>query len=267
MLSPVEQVEVGGLRIAYERAGSGPPLVLLHGFVGDGRGTWDRQLEGLSDEFTVVAWDAPGAGRSASVPEAFRLADHADCLAGFLAALGLDRPHIGGISSGGAVALEFYRRRPEVPASLILASAYAGWAGSLPPDGVAQRLEFSLRVADLPVDQLRAEMRPSMFSPAAPADVVTGFLDSMNTHQPAGFRATARAMAETDLRDVLPQIKTPTLVLAGDVDVRAPLEVAKALHAAIPRSELVVLAGVGHVCSVEAPERFNAAVRTFLRRL
>ena len=60
-------VEVDGLSIAYERAGSGPPLVLVHGFVGDGESTWSGQLDGLSDEFTVVAWDAPGAGRSASV--------------------------------------------------------------------------------------------------------------------------------------------------------------------------------------------------------
>ena len=263
----VDEVEVKGLRIAYERAGSGPPLVLLHGFVGDSRGTWSHQLDGLSDEFTVVAWDAPGAGFSSGVPDTFRLADYADCLAGFLAALALERPHIGGLSSGGAVALEFYRRRPQVPASLILASAYAGWAGSLTPEGVAQRLQFSLRVADLPVERLRDEMRPSMFSPAAAAEVVAGFLDSMATHQPAGFRAVVRAMAETDLRDVLSQIDVPTLVLAGDQDVRAPLEVAEALHAAIPRSELVVLAGTGHVCSVEAPEGFNSAVSTFLRRL
>ena len=60
----MEMVEVGGLQIAYERAGSGPALVLLHGYVGDGPTTWRRQLDGLSDEFTVVAWDAPGASGS-----------------------------------------------------------------------------------------------------------------------------------------------------------------------------------------------------------
>jgi pimeloyl-ACP methyl ester carboxylesterase len=263
----VAEVEVEGLRIAYERAGSGPALVLLHGFVGDSRGTWRPQIEGLSDEFTVVAWDGPGAGFSSAVPETFRLADYADCLAGFIAALGLNRPHIGGISSGGALALEFYRRHPRVPASLVLASAYAGWAGSLPPDVVEQRLQLSLRVAELPVEELRAAMRPSLFSASAPAEAVSDFLASMATHQPSGFRALAHSMAETDLRAALPQIQVPTLVLAGDQDVRAPLEVAEALHAAIPRSELVVLAGAGHVCCVEAPERFNSAVRAFLRRL
>src|SRR5437879_4790571 len=67
----MDHIEVSGLRIAYERAGQGPPLVLLHGFVGDGRATWGRQLEGLSDEFTVIAWDAPGAGRSSDPPASF----------------------------------------------------------------------------------------------------------------------------------------------------------------------------------------------------
>ena len=57
-------VEVGGLRIAFERAGTGPAVVLAHGFVGDARSTWGGQIDALSDEFTVIAWDAPGpAGR------------------------------------------------------------------------------------------------------------------------------------------------------------------------------------------------------------
>ena len=74
----------------------------------------------------------------------------------------------------------------------------------------------------------------------------------------------ATALAEADLRDVLPQIDVPTLLLYGDRDARAPLDVTDALRAAIPGSRLVVLPGVGHVSSVEAPDRFNAEVRTFL---
>jgi pimeloyl-ACP methyl ester carboxylesterase len=72
----MEMVEVHGLHIAYERAGSGPALVLLHGYVGDGPTTWRRQLDALSDEFTVVAWDAPGADRSTDPPERFGLRRH-----------------------------------------------------------------------------------------------------------------------------------------------------------------------------------------------
>src|SRR3990172_7735773 len=145
----MEEIEVAGLRIAFERAGAGPPLVLLHGVLGDSR-EWRRQLDDLSDEFTVVAWDAPGCGRSADPPETFRLPEYADCLAGFVDALNLGRPHVLGLSFGGGLALELYRRHPAVPMTLVLASAYAGWAGSLPAEVVEQHLQQWLREADLP---------------------------------------------------------------------------------------------------------------------
>ena len=74
-----------------------------------------------------------------------------------------------------------------------------------------------------------------------------------------------KIMAEADLRDVLPHIDVPTLLLYGDKDVRAPLAVAEDLHAAIPNSRVVVLPGVGHMSSVESPGAFNAEVRSFLQ--
>ena len=69
----VDAVDVGGLRIAFQREGRGPPLMLLHGFVGDGVGTWGYQLEALSDAFTVIAWDCPGAGHSSAAVLALEL--------------------------------------------------------------------------------------------------------------------------------------------------------------------------------------------------
>jgi pimeloyl-ACP methyl ester carboxylesterase len=86
----------------------------------------------------------------------------------------------------------------------------------------------------------------------------------MQGFHPAGFRAMARASAE-DLRDALPQISVPTLLVYGDQDTRAPLAVAESLHAALSRSKLVVLPGAGHVCNIESPEAFNRVVRSFLR--
>lgn len=261
----MEQIEVEGLRISYERAGEGPPLVLLHGYVGDGRGTWGRQIDDLSDEFTVVAWDGPGSGRSSDPPESFRLPDYADRLAGFVSALGLGRPHVAGLSFGGGLALELYRRHPTLPMSLVLAGAYAGWAGSLPPRVVEERLQQVLQLADLPPDRFVGTVLPTMFSGSAPGEMVDAFVASVSEFHPAGLRAMARSFAEADLRDVLPRIDVPTLLLYGDRDVRAPMNVAEDLHEAIPTSKLVVMPGVGHVSNVEAPERFNAEVRAFLR--
>ena len=82
------------------------------------------------------------------------MADYADCLADWLGVIGVDRPHVLGLSWGSSVALELYRRHPEVPRSLILASAYAGWAGSLPPEEVADRLQSVLSAADLSREDL-----------------------------------------------------------------------------------------------------------------
>jgi pimeloyl-ACP methyl ester carboxylesterase len=260
----MDQIEVAGLRVAYERAGQGPALVLLNGYVGDGPGTWRRQIDELSDELTVVAWDAPGSGRSSDPPETFGLADYADCLAGFIDALGLQRPHVAGLSFGGGLALELYRRHPTIPASLVLAGAYAGWAGSLPPDVVDQRLQQALRLAELPPDELVRALLPTMFSASAPAEMFDELRASLATFHPTGLRVMARSFAEADLRDVLPRIEVPTLLLHGDKDVRSPLDVAEALHAAIPHSRLVVLPGVGHMSTIEAADRFNREVRHFL---
>jgi pimeloyl-ACP methyl ester carboxylesterase len=260
----MDVIDVEGLRIAYERAGAGPALVLLHGFVGDGATTWRRQIEALSDEFTVVAWDAPGAGGSSDPPESFGMAGYADCLAGFVAGLGLERPIVAGLSFGGALAIEFGRRHPAVPKALVLASAYAGWAGSLPTQVAEQRLRQSLALASVTPDEFRATLLPSMFSVGAASANVAEFGVSLAAFHPAGFPAMARACAE-DLRDALPHLRSPTLLVYGDRDVRAPLDVARHLHAAIAGSRLAVLPDVGHLCNIEASDEFNAIVRAFLR--
>jgi pimeloyl-ACP methyl ester carboxylesterase len=260
----MHQIDIGGLRIAYDIRGAGPPLVLVQGFVGDGRSTWAGQLDGLSPDFTVVAWDAPGAGQSTTPPEWYRMADYADCLAAFIDALSLQRPHLVGLSFGGALLLELYRRHPSIPQTLVLAGAYAGWAGSLSPETVAERVRFCLDVADLSPDEFATALVPSMFSPNAKQDAIERFAASVRRFNRSGFLTMMWSSAEADLRNVLPDIRVPTLVLAGDEDARAPLHIARALHAAIPGSTPVVMPGVGHVSAVEAPEPFNDAVRRFL---
>ena len=87
----MEVVRANGLEIAYRRVGEGPPLVLVHGAAEDGR-VWHPQLSALADEFTVIAWDEPGAGGSSDVPAGFGLADYAGCLAALIEALELGPP-------------------------------------------------------------------------------------------------------------------------------------------------------------------------------
>ena len=264
MADDSDQIEVEGLRIAFRRRGEGPPLVLLHGGLSDGR-EWRRQLDRLSDEFTVVAWDAPGCGQSSDPPETFRMPEYADCLAAFIKALGLDRPHVLGLSFGGALALELYRRHPAVPRTLVLVSAYAGWAGSLPAEVVEQRLQHALRQSEMLPEQVGPGTIPGLFPESTPAEVVDELVAIMSGFHRVGAVTMPRALAEANLRDVLPRITVPTLLVYGDSDARAPVSLAEDLHARIPASKLVVILGAGHQSNMEAADRFNSEVRNFLR--
>ena len=258
-------VEVGGLTIAYERAGSGPPVVMAHGFVGDGRSTWGSQIDALADEFTMVAWDAPGAGGSTDPPNGFGMDDYADCFAAFLRALRIEPAHLVGLSFGGALVLATFHRHRRLASSLALVSGYAGWRGSLDSASAQRRLARSLELSRLPPDEFAAAMAPSMFSPSVKAEVAATFVDSVRAFRPGGFRAMARASYE-DQSHVLPEVDMPTLLLYADHDVRAPVAVGEAIHAVVPGSQLVVLHGPGHVSSVEAPNDVTRELRHFLRR-
>lgn len=259
----MERVEVDGLAIAYERAGHGPPLILLHGYVGDGQATWRHQLDDLSGEFTVVAWDAPGAGESDDPPETLGIAGYADCLAGFIEAVGLGPAHVMGLSFGGALALAFQNRHRARVRTLVLASAYAGWRGSLPAEAAEARLAQAMQLADQSPRDFVDTLLPTMFALPVAEEDFKAFRAALEAFHPAGFRAMASASAE-DLSGTLPGVDVPTLLVYGDNDRRAPLTVAQHLHHAIKASRLVVLQGAGHVCNVELPGQFNEAVRAFL---
>jgi len=259
----MDEVEVGGLRIAFERSGSGLPLILLHGILSDSR-AWLLQFDALSQQHTVVAWDAPGCGQSADPPETFRMPDYADCLAAFVGALGLERPRVLGLSFGAALALELYRRHPALPRALLLVSAYAGWGGSLPADVVARRVQQARRESELPAEEWVPQWVSGLMTASAPPELTDLVVAGVSQFHPVGYRAIAHALAEADLRDVLPLIDVPTLLLHGRDDERSPIRVAEELHARIPQSQLVVIPDVGHIPNVQAPDAFNAAVSEFL---
>ncbi|MFJ3673175.1 alpha/beta fold hydrolase [Streptomyces sp. NPDC090106] len=252
-------VRVGGVRVVYERAGQGAPLVLVHGAGDDGR-VWGPQVSALRTDFTVVAWDEPGAGRSSDLTPGFGLGDYADCLAAVISDAGCGPAHVVGLSWGGTVALELYRRRPDTVRTLVLADTYAGWKGSLAPQEVAARVagvRSAPRGAGVPTAGLFAGEPPAAHVP---------LLDAMaRAVRPDTLAAQLAIMAGADLRDVLPTIAVPTLLLWGERDARSPLGVARAFRDAVPGAELVVLPGAGHLSNLEAPEGFDAAVRGFCR--
>ncbi|MGA5198407.1 alpha/beta fold hydrolase [Streptomyces exfoliatus] len=256
-------VRVNGVEVAYERVGQGPPLVFAHGAGLDGR-MWQPQLAGLADEFTVVAWDEPGAGRSSDVPSGFGLADYARCLAAVIDDLRLGPAHVAGLSWGGTVVLELWRLRPELVRTLVLADTYAGWKGSLPPEEVQARVDGVRRMLAAPAEKFDPTL-PGLFAGDPPADFVPLLTAMADDVRPHSLRTQLFVMAEADQRDLLPEITVPALLLWGELDARSPLDVAHAFQEAIPDTTLVVLPGTGHVSNLEQPERFNRAVRESCR--
>jgi pimeloyl-ACP methyl ester carboxylesterase len=257
---------VNGLSIAYVQAGQGPALVLLHGFTQDVR-VWRRQVEELCGQFTVLIWDAPGAGESSDPPESFAISDWASCLSGLLDAARIDRAHIVGLSWGGLLAQEFYSRHPERVITLVLAGTYAGWKGSLPPMEPEQRLAACIADSQLPPAEFVARYLPQMFGDSPPNAVRDELADIMIGTHPSGFCLMARALAMADTRHMLRTLRVPTLLVWGDTDKRSPLTIGHQLRDAIPGATLTVLEGAGHVSNMEQPAAFNEVVREFCLRV
>jgi pimeloyl-ACP methyl ester carboxylesterase len=259
----MEVVRARGLEIAYRRVGDGPPLVLVHGAAEDSR-VWQPQLATLSDEFMVVAWDEPGAGRSSDVPGDFQLADYASCLAAVIEALGLGPAHVAGHSWGSTVVQELYRHYPELVATLILIGAYAGWKGSLPPDEVALRVKGVQSMLAAPANEFDSGV-PGLFAGEPPAEFAPLLEEIATDVRPKSLETQLCVMAGADERDLLPRIAVPTLLIWGELDTRSTLSIARQFERAIPDTKLVVIPEAGHVCHLEQPDQVNEAVRGFCR--
>lgn len=256
-------MELNGLKIAYERVGSGPAVVLVHGAAEDSR-VWGPQLAALADEFTVVAWDEPGAGRSSDLPDGFGLDGFADALASLIDTLELGPAHVAGLSWGGTVVLELYRRHPERVATLIMIDTYAGWRGSLPAAEVEARVDHSRRMLAAPPERFDSTL-PGLFAADPPSQYVPLLAAVAVDVRPSTLRHQLDIMAQTDLSPLLPRIGVPALLIWGRSDVRSPLSVARQFEQAIPDARLVVIDGAGHLSHLEQPEAVNAAIRDFCR--
>lgn len=247
--------------VAWREAGAGPTVLLLHG-LGMTRTGWDAQLDALADRWRCAAWDMPGYGASAPLPD-FSLPVAADAAAGLVERLG-GPAHVVGMSMGGMVALELALRHPGAVRSLALVdtSPAFGLDGTDPDAWRAARLaplDRGARVEDFAEPVLRGVMAPDP-DPAAVAAAVA----SMLRVPVAGLRQAIAALPAHDVRDRLGRIAAPTLVVVGEMDEETPPAYAEALADGIPGARLAVIPGAGHLTPFEAPDALSALLRDHL---
>jgi len=247
--------------------GSGPVVVLAHGFGGSAR-NFRPQARALGARYRVARFDARGHARSpaprkadAYTPEAF-VAD----LGRILDRVGAEKAVVGGLSMGAGTALRFALAEPGRVHGLVLAGFPPGARAGGGFASVALRFADAIERDGLDAAGARFVWGPSSgLDPQAARLVRQGFLE----HPPHGLAHTLRGViaaepAVADLRPRLAALRLPVLVVVGGED-RMSLAPSRELAGAIPRARLVIIEGAGHVVNLAQPAAFNAAVEEFLR--
>ncbi len=258
-----DQVPTVG-HVTYHEAGSGPAVVFLHG-IGAGGAQFAPQLEALAAAgYRGIAWDMPGYGGSSPLPLVSIDALTAT-LGAFLRALGLQRPVIVGHSLGGMVLLRLLAVAPHAAGRAVLSQTSAVF-GSRDPAWAAQFVADRLAPLDAghSMADLAAGMVESMIGDSPDPAGLDRARAGIAATPEATFRGMVLAMPGFDVRDSLPHIAAPTLVLAGSRDTNAPPTGMERMAGCIPGATYVCIEGAGHLVHLEQPDRFNAVLMEFL---
>jgi pimeloyl-ACP methyl ester carboxylesterase len=260
-------VQVEDLTIHYEIKGNGKPLIILHG-MGNNSQSWKKQLKGLSEQYTVIAWDAPGYGLSSDPKEELKeFKQFADVLKGFIENLGYESVILLGHSMGSAIALNFCYRFQNLVEGLIISDATRGSA-ALSQEENENKLKNRLNNIETLTPEEIAKIRvKSLLSPEPNPDVLKEVEKIYSQIRPMGFRSVAYSLYHLNNMEILSSISVPTLVICGELDLVTPVKESQVFHEGIKDSQFVTIPGTGHLCYQEAPETFNAIVQKFVNSL
>jgi 3-oxoadipate enol-lactonase len=264
----LRQFNVEGVRLACEDAGSGPPIVLIHGFPLD-HTMWDAQIKELQSRFRVIAPDLRGFGQSqiepADVDSGVGMDHHATDVLAILDALGVTESVVlVGFSMGGYVAFQIALEHPARVRGLVLCDTRA--VGDT-EDAAAGRLKMANAVldADSAEPALNA-MLPKLLAPETHEqrpEIVAAVKEIILRQSPGGIAAAQRGMARReDVRDELKKILGPVLGIVGMADVISTAKEMREIIDALPDARLEEIAG-GHMTPMENADAVTAAIKEF----
>jgi pimeloyl-ACP methyl ester carboxylesterase len=233
---------VGDQKIFFLHAGSGPPLILLHGLGGSSR-WWVRTIPTLARHFRVYAPDFVGFGQSSS-HKRFNLHQAADSLIGWMRHIGLHQAHIVGHSMGGFVAIDLAARFPDYVDKLVLV-------------GAAARSNQASTYTRQPMLQ---QFTPQWLSQLGL------LLPDLRRCSAQTMLAAVQGMLSTNLQKQLKRIGAQTMVIWGEYDPMVPLALGYDLTRQLSCAELLIIKATGHVPMWEQPSIFNSELTAFLRR-
>lgn len=256
---------VNGAELYYESHGQGSPVLMAAGLGGAGT-YWQEQIEAFAERHRVIVYDQRGTGRSSHVKVDSIEQLAADTI-GLLDALGLERVHYLGHSTGGAIGQVLAIEHPKRLVDLVL------YASVHKSDGYRERL-WGLRKAVLET------MGPETYARLTTLVLYPPWWIAENSHrlaqeealsarmlsQPAIMASRIESILAFDRSADLGRIATPTMVLCARDDITTPLYFSEQLAALIPGATLAVLERGGHACSKTVPEAFNRRVLDFFAR-
>ena len=261
----MKKVTVNGLSLAVHDEGSGPPILFVHGFPLS-HAMWRAQLTAFAPNHRVIAPDLRGFGESDVTAGTVTMEQHADDLAALLDELNVnERVVLCGLSMGGYIAWQFQQKFPERLRALILCDTRAI---ADTPDGVENRRRLAKMVVENGSAAVASVMLPNLFSPAT-ADRDQSAIDELQqtiaATSPQGIAASSLGMAERpDVTPLLPNIKTPSLLIVGEDDgISTPKEM-RGIAAAMPNAAIFEVPNAGHMSPLENPVAVNLVIRQFL---
>ena len=256
----------GGIEQAVVDRGSGPVLLLVHGFPLD-HTMWNAQSDALSGQYRVVAPDLRGFGESA-VTGPYTMSQFADDLIALLDQLDIENPVIGGMSMGGYVLLNLLERYPGRAAGALFLMTRAGADDE---EGRARRTRLAHEVQERGPGIVAEAFESLLFTPETlqnRPDLVEQVRSWMVSTNPHGLEGALLAMRDRkDFNPDLPLLDVPSLVVAGEKDQIVSLDVAQDMKHALPRADFCIVPKAGHLANMENPNEFNRCLVDFLESL